>query len=158
MARCAAGLTRAGARLARLHWQESCGWKYLRWFDSYLRGYHVTALATVQLLVYVPDNGSSNQPCSVFAGRGFGPARALHARRAGPQHAGEAGPDLRDLDQEDGHAHPRRDRPRVGLYLYKILSIFYCNKGGCGENILRNIVGNKGGLGGGYCVLHNNVQ
>jgi len=30
--------------------------------------------------------------------------------------------DLRDLDQEDGHAHPRRDGPRVGLYLYKILN------------------------------------
>ena len=55
----------------------------------------------------VPDNGSSNQLCSVFAGRGFGPARAAL------QHAGEAGPDLRDLDQEDGHAHPRRDGPRA---------------------------------------------
>jgi len=102
---------------------------------------------------------TSPVPSSLVAGRGFEPARALHARRAGPQHAGEAGPDLRDLDQEDGYAHPRRDGPRVGLYLYKILSIlFYCNKGGCGGNILRNIVGNKGGLGGGYCVLHNNVQ
>jgi len=36
---------------------------------------------------------------------------------------------------------------------YKILAIFYCNKGGRGENILRNIVGNKGGLGGGYCTI-----
>jgi len=51
---------------------------------------------------------------------------------------------------------------------YKILSIFYCNKGGRGENILRNMrvlvppnlyihtyihVGNKGGLGGGYCTI-----
>jgi len=40
-------------------------------------------------------------------------------------------------------------RPRfVGPY--KILPIFYCNKGGRGGNILRNILGNKGGLGGGY--------
>jgi len=71
-------------------------------------------MATVQLLVSVPDNGSSsNQPCSVFAGRGFGTARALHAQRAGLHHAGKAGPDLRDLDQEDGHAHPRRDGPRA---------------------------------------------
>jgi len=36
---------------------------------------------------------------------------------------------------------------------YKILPIFYCKKEGCGENILRNIVGNKGGLGGGYCTI-----
>jgi len=36
---------------------------------------------------------------------------------------------------------------------YKILPIFYCNKGGRGKNILRNIVGNKGGLGGGYCTI-----
>jgi len=43
---------------------------------------------------------------------------------------------------------------------YKILhrailpiSIFYCNKGGRGESILRNIVGNKGGLGGRYCTI-----
>jgi len=36
---------------------------------------------------------------------------------------------------------------------YKILPIFYCNKGDRGENILRNIVGNKGGLGGGYCTI-----
>jgi len=38
--------------------------------------------------------------------------------------------------------------PQLGPY--KILPIFYCNKGGRGENILRNIVGNKGGLGGGH--------
>ena len=37
---------------------------------------------------------------------------------------------------------------------YKILPIFYyCNKGGRGENILRNILGHKGGLGGGYCTI-----
>ena len=42
-------------------------------------------------------------------------------------------------------------------YTYKILSIFHCNKkGGRGENILGNIVGKKGGPGGG--VLQNNVQ
>jgi len=45
---------------------------------------------------------------------------------------------------------------------YKILPlpIFYCNnlqfKGGRGENTLRNIVGNKKGLGGGYCTLKCN--
>jgi len=33
---------------------------------------------------------------------------------------------------------------------HKIFPIFYCNEGGHGENILRNIVGNNGGLGGGY--------
>jgi len=39
--------------------------------------------------------------------------------------------------------------------LQDILPIFYCNKGGRGENIniLHNIVGNKGGLGGGYCTI-----
>jgi len=36
---------------------------------------------------------------------------------------------------------------------YKILPIFYCNKRGRGENILRNIVGNKGGLGGRNCTI-----
>jgi len=36
----------------------------------------------------------------------------------------------------------------------KILLIIYCNKGGRGGNILRNIVvGNKAGLGGGYCTI-----
>jgi len=40
-----------------------------------------------------------------------------------------------------------------GLGFYKILPIFYCNKGGRGGIILRNIVGNKGGLGGGYCTI-----
>ena len=39
----------------------------------------------------------------------------------------------------------------VPLYMrqvgpYKILPIFHCIKGGRGINILRNIVGNKGGL------------
>jgi len=39
-----------------------------------------------------------------------------------------------------------------------ILPIFYCNKGGRGENILRNIVGNKGWLGGGYyTIMCNNA-
>jgi len=41
----------------------------------------------------------------------------------------------------------------LGPYkIQDIANIFYCNKGGRGENILRNIVGdkNKGGLGGGY--------
>jgi len=39
-----------------------------------------------------------------------------------------------------------------------ILPIFYCNKGSRGENILRNIVGNKGGLGGGYrTIMCNNA-
>lgn len=33
--------------------------------------------------------------------------------------------------------------------------MFYCNKEGRGENVLRNIAGNKGGLGRG--VLHNNI-
>jgi len=37
---------------------------------------------------------------------------------------------------------------------YKILPIFYCNnnKGSRGENILRNLVGDKGGLGPGWDV------
>jgi len=40
------------------------------------------------------------------------------------------------------------------LALTKILPIFYyCNKGGRGGNILRNIVGNKGGLGGRNCTI-----
>jgi len=34
--------------------------------------------------------------------------------------------------------------------------LLFCNKVGRGENILRNVVGNKGGAGRG--VLHNNVQ
>jgi len=41
-----------------------------------------------------------------------------------------------------------------------MLPIFYCNKGGRGENILRNIVGNKGRLGGGYwycTIMCNNA-
>jgi len=47
------------------------------------------------------------------------------------------------------HARTRTHSPRgTRLGLYKILPIFYCNnnkdKGGRGENILRNIVGNKG--------------
>ena len=43
---------------------------------------------------------------------------------------------------------------RIFLGPYKIyMPIFYCNKGGRGGNILRNIVGNKGGLGGGYCTI-----
>jgi len=32
--------------------------------------------------------------------------------------------------------------------LQDIANIFFCNTGGRGENILRNIVGNKEGLGG----------
>jgi len=47
---------------------------------------------------------------------------------------------------------------RVGPYPYKILSIFYCNKRGRGGNILRNIVGNKGRQGAGYCtIMCNNM-
>jgi len=47
-------------------------------------------------------------------------------------------------------------RSRLGPY--KILPIFYCNKGSRGENILRNIVGNKGCLGGGgYTIMCNNA-
>ena len=42
----------------------------------------------------------------------------------------------------------------LALGPHKILPIFLlCNKGGRGENILRNIVGNKGGLGGEYCTI-----
>ena len=35
--------------------------------------------------------------------------------------------------------------------LFRVENEFY--KGGRGENILRYIVGNKGGLGGGYCTI-----
>jgi len=61
--------------------------------------------------------------------------------------------------QEDNLRADKEDELRVGLELrvgpYKILPIFYCNKdkGGRGGNILRNIVGNKRGLGGGYCTI-----
>jgi len=45
-------------------------------------------------------------------------------------------------------------------YCQYFIFYFYCNKGGRGENILRNIVGNKGGLGGGYwycTIMCNNA-
>jgi len=77
--------------------------------------------------------------------------------RAGQQHGstvGAAAPAA--LAGRGGRwAVGRRLRRPLGSRLgpYKILPIFYCNKGGRGENLLRNIVGNKGGLGGGYCTI-----
>jgi len=51
----------------------------------------------------------------------------------------------------------RRLRLNIPLTLLQdIANIFYCscsNKGGRGGCILRNIVGNKGGLGGGQCTI-----
>jgi len=49
--------------------------------------------------------------------------------------------------------HSDAEAEAENLGPYKILPIFYCNKGGRGENILRNIVGKKGGLGGGHCTI-----
>jgi len=52
------------------------------------------------------------------------------------------------------HALYAQGRGKGRFGPYKILPIlFYCNKGGRRENLLRNIVGNKGGLGGGYCTI-----
>jgi len=53
-----------------------------------------------------------------------------------------------------------RHNTTLRLGPYKILPIFYCNKGAGsrGENILRNIVGNRGGRGAGRGISHNNVQ
>jgi len=47
----------------------------------------------------------------------------------------------------------------VTLTIILIANILYRNKGDRGENIMRNIVGNQGWLGGGYSYYtNNNVQ
>jgi len=55
-----------------------------------------------------------------------------------------------EADDADADTYDDSD---LALTRYCQYFIVYCNKGGRGENILRNIVGNKGGLGGGYCTI-----
>ena len=45
------------------------------------------------------------------------------------------------MHRKEGPNLKLTNNKRIGPY--KILPIFYCNEGGRGENILRNIVGNK---------------
>ena len=52
-----------------------------------------------------------------------------------------------------------RSFKKIYIYIYIYIDIannillIHCNKGGRGENILRNIVGNRGWLRGGYCTI-----